>query len=217
MTATILTVFVGPGANGSGVAEIMALLNGVNYPNTIKVRTLFVKVVGVVCAVAGGLCVGKEGPLAHIGAITAILCCYIPFDAFRIYQNDHDKRTMIAAGTSAGVSAAFGSPIGGALFSYEISKPNTFWTFRMIWQVFFSSATATLFLAVFSNLYSGSIVTLSSAAVLKFGDLSQVFSPISDLPSAIIIGIVTAVMGSLLIFVNIRLARLRKQYITEPW
>ena len=32
LIACSLTIWVGPGANGSGVAEIMALLNGVNYP-----------------------------------------------------------------------------------------------------------------------------------------------------------------------------------------
>ena len=31
LVATLLTIYIGPGANGSGVAEIMALLNGVNY------------------------------------------------------------------------------------------------------------------------------------------------------------------------------------------
>ena len=36
---------------------------------------------------------------------------------------------MIAAGAACGISVAFGAPIGGALFAYEISKPNTFWTF----------------------------------------------------------------------------------------
>ena len=34
--AAALTVNVGPGATGSGIAEIMAYLNGVNYPNLIS-------------------------------------------------------------------------------------------------------------------------------------------------------------------------------------
>lgn len=38
-------------------------------------------------------------------------------------------REFLAAGISAGVSVAFGAPIGGALFAYEISGPATFWTF----------------------------------------------------------------------------------------
>jgi H+/Cl- antiporter ClcA len=34
--AAFLTVTIGPGAMGSGIAEIIAYLNGVNYPNFIS-------------------------------------------------------------------------------------------------------------------------------------------------------------------------------------
>jgi H+/Cl- antiporter ClcA len=46
----------------------------------------------------------------------------------------------VAAGCAAGVAVAFGAPVGGTLFAYEISKPNTFWTFSMLWKTFFSAA-----------------------------------------------------------------------------
>jgi len=78
-TAACLTVFVGPGATGSGIAELMGYFNGVNYPKLIEVPTLFVKIFGMIFAVAAGLCVGKEGPLAHIGAIVGHLVVYLPF------------------------------------------------------------------------------------------------------------------------------------------
>jgi chloride channel 3/4/5 len=55
---------------------------------------------------------------------------------------------MMAAGASCGVSVAFGAPIGGALFSYEISKPNTFWTFSMLWKVFAATSIATFTLSI---------------------------------------------------------------------
>ena len=132
-TAGLLTTYWGQGAAGSGVAEYIGYCNGVNYPQFIGIPTFITKVVGVTLAVVGRLCVGKEGPLAHIGAICAMLVIYMPFDCLKFLQNDHDKRTFIAAGSAAGVSAAFGSPIGGALFAYEISKPNTFWKFSMLW------------------------------------------------------------------------------------
>ena len=135
-------------------------------------RTGVVKIVGVVLAVVGSLCVGKEGPLAHIGTVAAMVIIYLPYSGFRMFQNDHDKRQFVAAGASAGVSAAFGSPIGGVLFTYEISKPTTFWTFSMLWLVFFASAISTLTLAILTNLYEGSEVTLSSASVLKFGNVT---------------------------------------------
>jgi len=80
--------------------------------------------------------------------------------------------------------------------------------------VFFASAIATLFLAVFSNLYNGSIVTLSSASTLKFGDVTQLVSPSSDVLSCVVIGTAGGLMGVFMIWTNIRLARLRKMYIT---
>lgn len=92
LISTLLTVYIGPGANGSGVAEIMGILNGVNYKGVISMRTGAVKVVGVVLAVVGSLCVGKEGPLAHIGAVMAMVIIYMPYSGFLQFQNDHDKR-----------------------------------------------------------------------------------------------------------------------------
>ena len=100
-------------------------------------------------AVVGGLTIGKEGPLAHIGANIGVFVPYLPFDSFAHLRNDVNKRELIAAGTSAGVSAAFGAPIGGALFAYEMSKPNTFWRFSTIWKVYFCCAIAVFSLAFF--------------------------------------------------------------------
>jgi H+/Cl- antiporter ClcA len=150
-----LTIYIGPGANGSGTAEIMGVLNGINYPKVIGFRTLIVKCAGTLLAVVGGLCIGKEGPLAHIGAIVGVMVTYMPFKQFRVLQNDVIRRQMIAAGASVGVSCAFGAPIGGALFSYEISKPNTFWTFSMLWRVFFATSLGTFTLSILQSLAKG--------------------------------------------------------------
>ena len=68
-SAAALSVYVAPGSVGSGIAEFMAYLNGVNYPNFFSYETLAVKIFGLCLAVSAGLCVGKEGPLAHIGAV----------------------------------------------------------------------------------------------------------------------------------------------------
>jgi len=83
LIAALLTVYVGPGAQGSGVPEVMGLLNGVNYKDAISFRTLFVKCFGTLFAVCGGLCIGKEGPLVHIGANVGVICCYLPFKMFQ--------------------------------------------------------------------------------------------------------------------------------------
>jgi chloride channel 7 len=63
---------------GSGVAEVIGYINGVNYPKCINFNTLVTKIIGVVLAVAGGLAVGKEGPLGHIGANLGAAVVNIP-------------------------------------------------------------------------------------------------------------------------------------------
>ena len=92
LVATLLTIYFGPGANGSGVAEIMGMLNGVNYPKAIGLRTLITKCVGTVFAVSGGLTIGKEGPLAHIGANVGAMVCQLPIRGFYTLRNDVIKR-----------------------------------------------------------------------------------------------------------------------------
>jgi H+/Cl- antiporter ClcA len=67
--AATMTVYLGPGAIGGGTVELMGYFNGINYPDLMRLRTLAVKIFGMALAVASGICVGKEGPLGHIGAI----------------------------------------------------------------------------------------------------------------------------------------------------
>ena len=79
VTATVMSLYFGPGAIASGVAETLAYVNGVNFPNFISWPTLITKCIGVSLAVAGDLKVGKEGPLAHIGSIIGVIMLYIPW------------------------------------------------------------------------------------------------------------------------------------------
>jgi chloride channel 7 len=167
LAASWLTTYIGPGASMSGLPELVGYLNGVNYPNYISVRSLVVKVVGVTLAVSGKLVVGKEGPLAHIGAVCGVLVLYIPGCGFEFLRNDESKRCFIAAGASAGVSCAFGAPIGGALFAYEMSKPNTFWRFEMIWKVFISCSMAIFTLGLLTSIATGEHIVWGSS-ILKF-------------------------------------------------
>jgi H+/Cl- antiporter ClcA len=92
LIATALTIYVAPAATGGGIAEVMGILNGINYKDVISMKTFLVKIFGTVFAVSGGLCIGKEGPLLHMGAIAGVLICYLPFDCFQQLQNDVQKR-----------------------------------------------------------------------------------------------------------------------------
>jgi H+/Cl- antiporter ClcA len=62
--SSILTLKVEPLAAGGGTTEMMGYFNGVNYPAVFSLKTLIVKVFGLMLAIASGLCIGKEGVLA---------------------------------------------------------------------------------------------------------------------------------------------------------
>ena len=212
--ASFMTVFWGPGANGSGIAELMGYFNGINYPDMVGFETFVTKIFGVILAVCGGLCIGKEGPLAHIGAIVGAVVCYLPLPRFEWLRNDWNKRNMMVAGCSAGVSAAFGAPIGGALFAFECSKPNTFWKFSLIWKVFLCCTTSVLTLAVAQSLVEGEGLTTMEASVLKFGsnDVNPPFLEV--IPEAFILGIICGVLGSVFVIINSNMGLIRKKWIT---
>lgn len=212
--ATLMTVLFGPGASGSGVAEMMGVLNGVNVPEIIGFKTTITKLFGTVLAVSGGLAIGKEGPLAHIGANIGVMVSHMPITYFRCLHNDVYKRQMMSSGLSAGVSAAFGAPIGGTLFSYEISKPNTFWTFGMLWRVFVASSISTFTLSILTSLQQGSPFSFTDAATLKFGSLENEVNNLLEFPAALVIGSVCGVLGALFISINTRLAICRKKMVT---
>lgn len=117
--AATFTAYVAPGAAGSGTAEMMGYLNGVRYPSFLGVETLLIKVFGVALAVSGGLHIGKEGPLAHIGSNLGAFLVFIPAGGCnRYFRNERDMRKIIAVGSGVGVAVAFASPIGGTIFAY---------------------------------------------------------------------------------------------------
>ena len=123
----------------------------------------------------------------------------------------------MCAGISAGVSAAFGAPIGGALFSYELSKPSTFWTFSMIWRTFFCSAVSTYMVSLFNQIKNGDDLLISSTGTVKFGNFSDIVMPLQHIHSAFIIGILGGILGAIFINVNTCMGTCRKKYVNKPW
>ncbi|XP_010776943.1 H(+)/Cl(-) exchange transporter 7-like [Notothenia coriiceps] len=119
MMGAILVAFFEPIAAGSGIPQIKCYLNGVKIPRVVRLKTLVVKVFGVICSVVGGLAVGKEGPMIHSGAVVAAgvsqgrsTSLKRDFKIFEYFRRDTEKRDFVSAGAAAGVSAAFGAPVG---------------------------------------------------------------------------------------------------------
>ena len=106
-------------AAGSGIPEIKTILSGFVIPHFLDFKVLVVKAVGATFAVATGMCLGKEGPFVHISTCAG----YLVSSLFPKYRNNGRKmREMLSVACSAGLSVAFGAPIGGVLFSYEVRR-----------------------------------------------------------------------------------------------
>lgn len=130
--STMLVRVFAPYACGSGIPEIKTILSGFIIRGYLGKWTLLVKSIGMMLAVAAGLSLGKEGPLVHVAACCGNVMSYL----FPKYgRNEAKKREILSAAAAAGVSVAFGAPIGGILFSLE--EASYYFPLKTLWRSFF--------------------------------------------------------------------------------
>eukprot|EP01084_Bolivina_argentea_P039972 73855_1 len=220
------SVLFAPKAAGSGIPEVKAYLNGSSIPSLFYMKTLFAKLIGITGAVCGSFMVGKEGPMVHSGAAIAsgigrasIYLLPETFSKKYLFGTDKDKRDLISCGAAAGVSAAFGAPIGGMLFALE--EVSSFWRPGLNWRAFFCAATSNFtVLAVLACLQNGNCGTLQKTGLIDF-----VGHPLSDIGvfdlvnlfCFIILGVIGGLIGALFNHINIALTKWRNKYINNYW
>ncbi|RWS27823.1 chloride channel protein 2-like protein [Leptotrombidium deliense] len=128
---------VAPQAVGSGIPEMKTILRGVVLKEYLTFRTLVAKMVGLTFTLGSGLPLGKEGPFVHIASIVATLLSQLVTSFKGIYENESRTGEMLAAACSVGVAATFYAPVGGVLFSIEVTS--VFFAVRNYWRGFFAA------------------------------------------------------------------------------
>jgi chloride channel 7 len=221
-----LVAFIEPVAAGSGIPEIKCYLNGIKVERVVRLKTLFVKATGVLFSVAGGLAVGKEGPMIHGGAAVAagvsqgrlttykLDCTNRLLPAFRYYRNDPEKRDFVASGAAAGVAAAFGAPIGGVLFSLE--EGASFVNQGLTWRMFFASMSSVFTLNVILSAYHNHPGDLTYNGLINFGRFpveEESSYEWFEIPIFIFLGAIGGLLGALFNFINYHLTLFRRRYI----
>uniref|UniRef100_A0A3B3THH3 Chloride channel protein n=1 Tax=Paramormyrops kingsleyae TaxID=1676925 RepID=A0A3B3THH3_9TELE len=223
MVGSVIVAFFEPIAAGSGIPQIKCYLNGVKIPRVVRLKTLVVKVCGVICSVVGGLAVGKEGPMIHSGAVVAAgisqgrsTSLKRDFKIFEYFRRDTEKRDFVSAGAAAGVSAAFGAPVGGVLFSLE--EGASFWNQMLTWRIFFASMISTFTLNFFMSIYHNKPGDFSNPGLINFGrfDSDSTEYYLYEIPLFIIMGAFGGLLGALFNVLNYWLTILRIRYIHRP-
>lgn len=111
--AAVITVLLiaEPDIAGSGIPQVESELRGQKDMNWLRV--VIGKMAGCALAIGGGLALGREGPSIQIGAMVG--------KGFAKARRSllTEERLLLTCGAGAGLSAAFGAPLAGAIFSLE--------------------------------------------------------------------------------------------------
>lgn len=107
-----LMAWLGPTPTGHGVAGV--IWSARRRDGAMAPRAATASVVAAALTIGGGGSVGPEGPIAELGASTASLA------GRRMGLPSRWVRMLAAAGTAAGVAAAFNAPLAGAFFAMEV-------------------------------------------------------------------------------------------------
>ncbi|KAM5345491.1 hypothetical protein ACJ41O_011353 [Fusarium nematophilum] len=177
--ATLLVQDYAIYAKHSGIPEIKTVLGGFVIRRFLGTWTLITKSFGLL---AGLLPVIGEPKLTYPAR----------------------KREVLSAAAASGVSVAFGSPIGGVLFSLETLS--YYFPDKTMWQSFVCAMTAAVVLQAFDPFRSGKLVLYQVQYSIGWHRFEL-------LPYAIL-GIFGGIHGGLFIKLNMALARWRK---SNPW
>ncbi|KAM8853276.1 chloride channel protein 2-like isoform X7 [Synchiropus splendidus] len=200
------TQILAPQAVGSGIPEMKTILRGVVLKEYLTFKTFVAKVIGLTCALGSGMPLGKEGPFVHIASLCAALLSKFMSLFGGIYENESRNIEMLAAACAVGVGCCFAAPIGGVLFSIEVTS--TFFAVRNYWRGFFA-ATFSAFIFRVLAVWNKDEETITALFKTRFR-LDFPFD-LQELPAFAVIGIASGFGGALFVYLN----RLIVQFIRK--
>ncbi|KAF4765158.1 hypothetical protein HAV15_003746 [Penicillium sp. str.  len=191
--AAVLVKSFAPYAAGSGISEIKCIIAGFVMKGFLGAWTLLIKSIALPLAIASGLSVGKEGPSVHFAVCTGNVISRF-FGKYK--QNASKTREILTASAAAGVAVAFGSPIGGVLFSLET-----------LWRSYFCALVATSVLAAVNPFRTGQLVMFQVEYDRTWHFFEFIFF--------IALGVFGGLYGAFVMKWNLRVAAFRKKYLSQ--
>lgn len=187
-------------AAGSGISEIKCILAGFVMQGFFSLATFGIKSITLPLVIASGLSVGKEGPSVHVA------CCVgaVVANWFLKFSRSQGKmREVITAASAAGVAVAFGSPIGGVLFSIE--EMNHMFRIKTMWRSFVCALVATFTLSVMNPFRTGKLVLFQVTYSRSWHFFEIIFW--------VILGIFGGLYGAFVVKFNVQVAAFRRKHL----
>ncbi|KZV93417.1 putative voltage-gated chloride channel (clc-a) [Exidia glandulosa HHB12029] len=189
-------------AAGSGISEIKCIIAGFIMKGYLGATTLAIKSLTLPLTIASGLSVGKEGPSVHVAACIG----YIVARMFsRVSRSQSKMREMLTASSAAGVAVAFGSPIGGVLFSIEEMTAN--FTMGTMWRSFVCALVATMALSAVNPFRTGKLVLFAVTYDRSWNWF--------EIPFFVIIGVFGGLYGAFVIKFNLQVQAFRRKHLAN--
>uniref|UniRef100_A0A8B9JFN0 Chloride voltage-gated channel 1 n=1 Tax=Astyanax mexicanus TaxID=7994 RepID=A0A8B9JFN0_ASTMX len=165
MFASLFCHLVAPQAIGSGIPELKTILRGVVLKEYLTLKAFAAKVVGLTAGLGSGMPVGKEGPFVHIASICAAVLSKVMTFFSGVYQSPYCYTDILTVGCAVGVGCCFGTPLGGVLFSIEVTS--TYFAVRNYWRGYFA-ATFSAFIFRVLSVFNKDAVTITALFRTKF-------------------------------------------------
>uniref|UniRef100_A0A8C7UUH1 Chloride channel, voltage-sensitive 1a n=1 Tax=Oncorhynchus mykiss TaxID=8022 RepID=A0A8C7UUH1_ONCMY len=197
MFASSFCHLVAPQAIGSGIPELKTILRGVVLKEYLTLKAFIAKVIGLTAGLGSGMPVGKEGPFVHIASICAAVLskCMMFFSG--VNQSPYCYTDILTVGCAVGVGCCFGTPLGGVLFSIEVTS--TYFAVRNYWRGYFA-ATFSAFIFRVLSVFNKDAVTITALFRTKFR-MDFPFD-LQELPAFAIIGISCGFLGAFFVWLN---------------
>lgn len=222
--------YIAPQAIGSGIPEMKTILRGIILKEYLSVRTLISKMIGLTLSLGSGLPIGKEGPFVHIASVVANqLSRFLPIST-GVFENESRASEMLAAGCAVGVACTFSAPVGGVLFSIEVTA--AYFAVRNYWRGFFAATCSATLFSILQGLRRGAgskpsawtdllSVSMSAHYQTTFS-LTDTFTS-SELLAFAAMGLVCGIFGAIFIVLHrtvvlfIRRNKLMKFLLQKYW
>ncbi|KAH8993320.1 voltage-gated chloride channel [Lactarius hatsudake] len=174
-------------AAGSGISEIKCILSGFVMQGFLGFWTFLIKSLTLPLVIASGLSVGKEGPSVHVACTIGNLVAS-QFGRFSRSQS---------------VAVAFGSPIGGVMFSIEEMSPS--FNIKTMWRSFLCALVATVTLSAMNPFRTGKLVMFQVTYNRDWHFFEIMFF--------VILGIFGGLYGAFVIKFNMQVASFRRKHL----